>query len=367
MGNLVSNLPYKIIAVVQSNIRYLLDNPKQLAWCLFCYDRMHLAVRYSGTDTDNPKYIFLDNPETDWPGLSEKELNTLYEAWGVSVSNDIPNDQCFGVIPKKNMTLDEWVELKLNPGYEYNSLYRTRHDVVNNLFCVIGTGMNWNEDGFISDGRDGVDEAIFYGYSQAEKEVEPKIRNKIKKICNDRRVRYWFEILYNTAVEFNQLTGEQKSKLRHNIFYVDRTSMKDDHTFMLRHIRNAKNNVFEKPKNPFMETLERIAKASGKTVEEIEASLDKNDQAEECEQIKATKEGRFFYPISKNYSNIGRMPDNAHISYVKEAVRIAKIIVSGQAVTYGEKSGEVRPAHKEMVEVAQSILDKWESKVYATA
>lgn len=365
MGNLVSNLPYKIIAVVQANIRYLLDNPKQLAWCLFCYDRMHLAVRYSGTNTDNPKYIFLDNPEVDWPGLSEKELNLLYEAWSVSVSSHIPNDQCFGVIPKKNMTLDEWVELKLSSEYEYKSLYRSRHDVVSSLLCALGTGMNWNEDGFISEGRDGIDKVIFYGYSQAENEVEPKIRNKIKKICNDKRVRHWFEILYNTAVEFNQLTGDQKSKLHHNIFYVDRTSIKDDDMFMLRHIRNAKNGIFEKPKSPLADTLEEIAKFLGKTVEELENSV--SLKREESEQEKATREGRFFYPISKEYSKIANIPDNAHISYVKEAVRIAKIIVSGQAVTYGEKSGDVKPMDKETVGVAKKILDKWESKVYATA
>jgi len=363
MGNVVKNLPYKIIKVIQDNVRYLLEHPKQLAWCMLCYDRMHMAVRYSGIDTDNPKYIFIDNPETDWPGLSQKELDFIYEAWGFTVSNDIPRDKCLGAVPKKNMTLDEWVELQLDPEYEYASLYKNRHYVINRLFCVIGTGISWNEDGFISGGINGIDEVVFYGYSQAENEVEPRIRNKIKKICNDKRVRYWFDILYSTAVEFNQLTGSQKAKLIHNIFYIGAASIKNDHTFMLCHIRNAKNDIFEKPKNRFDDLIKSLAEASGKTTEEaaekIESIISDTKDTEDSDQQKAYDNGTFFYPISENYSNISKIPDNAHISYVREAVRIAKLIVSGKAVTYGNDPGSVEPANAEMIKVAQKVLDKW--------
>lgn len=361
MTTKLAELPYKIINVVQSNIRYLLKNPKQLSWCLFCYDLLHTAVRRTtGEYTNNPKYIFIDDPENDWPGLTPEELDFLYEAWGVTVSNDIPNDQCFGAIPKANMTLDEWIELKLNNEYEYKSLYNTKYDVINTLLCVNGTGMGWNKDGFISDGTDGVDEVFFYGYSQAEKDVDPKIRAKIKRICNTVKIKTWFDILYNTAVEFNQLTGSQKSKLRDEILYrKDRVNLDEDPSYFLKAVRNAKEGIFNRKKDSIDKLLEELKLVGNKYSEDLSKF-----KPYESEQSKFSKEGRFFYPFSKGYCNMDKMPDNAHPSYIKESMRISRLVIEGKAVTCGDKHNEISPANKSMIEVSKAVIAKWEPLGY---
>jgi len=356
MGVKVYDLPYKIIAVVQNNIRHLLDHPKQLSWCLMCYDLMHKAVRLTtGSHSGNPKYIFLDNPEKDWPGLTQYELDLLYEAWGVTVSNDIPLDYCGEVVPKPNMTLDEWIAIKTNPDYIYNSLYGNDIGyIVEYLLCVCGSGVTWNKDGYLSDGRDGIDNAIFYGYSQAENQVDPKIRRKIKKICNDRRIRLWFDDLYQTAVEYNQLSGKQKSKFRSHVLYNGEERYKT-RGLLLKAVRDAKQDIFPKP--CFSTELDRFDQIFAKYKGLPQSQVEKTEQ-----QI-AKEEGRFFYPFSKNYSNIGTLPDNAHSSYVKAAIKIARMVVSGKAVTYGEGS-KTRPATGEMISTSKKLIETWEPRGY---
>ncbi len=353
-----SKLPYKIIKVVQKNIDELIKKPKHLAWCLLMYDIAHSACRCSGYETDNPKYIFLDDPKNDWPTLSEEELDILYEAWGVGVSNGIPNDQCSGLIPKKNMTLDEWIDLETDPEYEYYSIFETKCKVVDHILIRIGTGMEWNKDGFISYGSDGVDEFIFCGYSQSENEVNPKIKEKIKSICADPKIKEWFDILYQTAVEFNQLTGSQKRKFRHSILYrLSVRSDSSDKMYVLNSVRNAKKDIFIREKDEIDKLTEALQSLNPNPKKEIEI------QKVETEQEIAIREERYFSSFSKLYSNIANIPDNAHPSYIKEAIRIARLIVSGKVVTSGEH-GKVRPADKEMISVSKKIIKKWEPKGY---
>lgn len=355
MKNEVHNLPYKIISVVQDNIRYLLENPKQLAWCLLCYDLMHLAVRKSTSIyTNNPKYIFTDNPEKDWPGLNENELDLLYEAWGVTVSNDIPRDRCGKLAPKPNMTLDEWVTLKSDPDYIYNSC-RNKNQIADCILCNAGSGMDWNKDGYIVEGHDGFDESIFYGYSQAENEVPLKIRRKIKRICNDRRIRLWFENLYQSAVEFNQLTNIQKNKVTTYLLLSRNRELFKRPGYLLKIIRDAKNNIFQEN---ILDELNKINKIFEKNRKEFEES-----PAPKSEKIIAMEEGRLLYPFSEKSSPIGNIPDNAHSSYIEAAIVIAKRVLSGNVVISGDGL-EVLPVTEEMKRISKNIIEKWEQRGY---
>jgi hypothetical protein len=182
-----------ILDIVVKNFDYFRDNPKHLAWAMMKWSLVHYASRiaYSACE-DNPKYSVLDAGELL---KSEEDSNLLYDAWGVSVSNDIefpdsarePNSE---KLTKPNKTLDEWIDIKTSPQYKYSSLYPDERSVIDTLLCVIGTGLGWNKDGFITEtGPSDVDENIFAGYSLAEPEIRKDIRAAINKFLNSKTLK----------------------------------------------------------------------------------------------------------------------------------------------------------------------------------
>lgn len=177
----------KILSIAVNNFGYLRDHPKQLAWVMMNYSLVHRVGRIAyDACWDNPKYPILDAGDQ----MSKEDGNLLYDAWGVTVSNDIAfpdpaREPLARKLCKPNKTLDEWIDIKTDPNYRYSSLYPNERKVIDFLLCTIGTGMNWNKDGFITHtGPSGVDEDIYAGYTLAEPDVPKKISAPINKILN---------------------------------------------------------------------------------------------------------------------------------------------------------------------------------------
>jgi hypothetical protein len=110
--------------------------------------------------------------------------------------------------------------------------------------------------------------------------------------------------------------------------------------------------------------MERISKISDNLNEKIkEAGEDAVDFNKLVSEYKLPFEkeksiGEVFYPFC-SYSNISKIPDNAHESYVKEAIRIAEFVLSGKPCVTDNRSHGLVPANKEMIEISKQIVKRF--------
>ena len=83
---------------------------------------------------------------------------------------------------KRDKTVDEWVELCTNPHYYNNGIRgRTRRRTLDSLFCSWGSGIVWNDQGFIND------ENGWWKYESSEelKEENEKIKKFIDEVLEE--------------------------------------------------------------------------------------------------------------------------------------------------------------------------------------
>jgi len=209
-----------VLGIVTENFDYFRENPTHLAWAMMNYSIINSASRRTFDDF----YINPKEPILELEGeLSEEDSNLLYDSWAVSVSN---NDEFSDSNPnllldgKKNKTLEDWIGLKTDRNYTYHDLYPDEYSVIDYLFCVIGTGMGWNEDGYITDvGPSGVDETIFSGYTRVESEVRMDLREKLLKYVNDESISEEVEILRKNAA-INASDNEAEKNYINNVWRV---------------------------------------------------------------------------------------------------------------------------------------------------
>lgn len=172
----------RILEVVINDWDYFKARPKHLAWAMMNFSLVHYAGRRIDSCSENPKDLVLNAGEK----LSEEDSNLLYDAWGVTVSNQREFPDANPELPldsKQNKTLDEWIELCTDRNYEFRSIFPDAHSVESHLICCYGTGMGWNKDGFITDtGPSDVDEAMFANYTRAEDEIRSDLKKQILKI-----------------------------------------------------------------------------------------------------------------------------------------------------------------------------------------
>lgn len=175
-------LTNRILEVVTNDWDYFKENPKHLAWAMMNFSLVHYAGRRIDSCSENPKDLVLNAGEK----LSEEDSDLLYDAWGVTVSNQREFPDANPELPlesKSNKTLDEWIELCTDRNYEFRSIFPDAHSVESHLICCYGTGMGWNKDGFITHtGPSDVDESIFANYTRAEDEIRSDLKKQILKI-----------------------------------------------------------------------------------------------------------------------------------------------------------------------------------------
>jgi len=282
----VGDLGSRILDVVVGNFDYFRERPSHLAWAMMNYELIHRV----GDDSPSPKDAILEVAE----GLSEQDGNLLYDAWNVTVSNGCEFPDANPNIPlesKRNRTMDEWTELFTNPLYRFKSLFPDEFAVKDNLLCTIRTGHNWNVDGFIANvGPSGVDNDLFAGYTRSEDSIDSGIRGKILEVRLDQRVREKADA-YSVAKRI--YSGED-----------------------------------------WLEAVNPKAKAEREKLEALLAKLPEDVRSElDIDKFRTNKttasepKERKHYPLSE-YSNLVRMPANAHQSYVTAGIEIASNIVA---------------------------------------
>ncbi len=100
---------------------------------------------------------------------NRQNIKIIKYAWKVIISethaskleNDIKTNEFFEKLEKpiydewdilywkKNKTLEDWVNFLSNKKHKNHSLYSTKQNIYNHLFCAMGNGYKWNSDGFL--------------------------------------------------------------------------------------------------------------------------------------------------------------------------------------------------------------------------
>lgn len=324
MAKSVEKIRDNIVDIIVENFDYFKKNPKHMAWAMMNFEIIQRVGRLKFNSCyDNPKYVVLDASEK----LSKKDGDVLYDAWGVTVSNDFyefpdtnPNSYLEN---KKNKILDEWIQLLTNKAYRYHKLYQNEWRVKDNLLCTIGTGDSWNSEGYIAPtGPSGIDETIYAGYSRCEKEIDEKIKTKILKQT------------FNP--EIGKEVQKYLKKVNRNMKSIYTTGESLERIRWKKELDKKLGEMDKKLINEFKESKKKIK--SKKTIKSIDKLIEdiqnKKDNAIEPFVIEKNKT---HYPLSE-YSNLVRMPKNAHESYVKAGIEIAKeILANPEEEKYSKK------------------------------
>ena len=294
----VVDLGARILDVVVVDFDYFRKRPPHLAWAMMNYELIHRISNYN----PNPKDAILKVVD----GLSTEDGNLLYDAWGVTISVGCEFPDTNPNIPiesKRNKTMNEWVKLFTNPLYRFKSLFPNEFAVKDYLLCTIGTGYSWNNDGFVTNvGSSGVDNNLFAGYTRSETSIDVKIREKILKVRLDPRVREKADLYLREA---------------HSV--AERIYSGEDWLEAL----NPRVKLAREKKEIFDKKLESLL---GKLPEDVLSKLEICNLQKKKTIVSEPKE-RKHYPLSE-YSNLVRMPANAHQSYVTTGIEIAREIVA---------------------------------------
>jgi hypothetical protein len=178
----IDHLRDRILGLVTDNFNYFREQPKELAWAMMNLSLVSHDLKYILIEAGEA----LDKKRKQPNKWGYKDSDLLYDAWRVTISNDAEfpdTDPALPLDSKPNKTLEEWVKLFTDRRYEYNDLFPNAFSVEDYLLCTIGTGYDWNSDGFIAKtGPSEVDEIIYAGYTRAEKEIRGDIRKEILRI-----------------------------------------------------------------------------------------------------------------------------------------------------------------------------------------
>jgi len=280
------DLAMDLLKLAVQRISYFEENPSHLAWVMMHYSGLLRIGRVLSEDWTNPKDAILDLKD-----ITQAQQDLIYDAWGVTVSNDPEfNDVALPLEGKPYKTMNEWLKLKLDPKYRYKSIYRDRISVYDHLLCSIGTGMKWVEkDGvsYIADvGPAGVNEALFAGYTRVGPKVAPEIRREVLNIADQYGISAYIQkMIANGKKAARGWKWEPKGK-----------------TCVLV--------------PPHQTTLKRLQRLIGR-------------EALQKAGLISPAGSTFgdYYPMSREYSNLMQMPKNAHPSYLHAGLRIAAEIL----------------------------------------
>lgn len=167
---------------------------------------------------DNPKYkIEMCDP------MNSEIGDLIYDAWGYHVidERESPNYDKFSRIVKEgspitdlekkeikiNKTFEEWVEVMTHPQKKYRST--SKRSVANTLLCVIGSGFDWDKEGFIIETASGADQdkAIYGDWKNAK--FSPEIEKEAFRIVDMIEVR---ETVNSSHKYLDDITKAEKLK-----------------------------------------------------------------------------------------------------------------------------------------------------------
>lgn len=293
MANPFTKAMKKILQLVIKHQKYLVVNPPQLAKLMEEYDTLHYASRHHPNekwhDWENLKYAVIDLKEV----VSPLYADLVYDAW----SSCIRNEESSGHLleDKPNKVMEDYLEMCLDPNYRYNSLYPNRQFVLDHYLCSYG--YIWSANGYLksrqSFGPSGHDLEQFKGSKTCPLPTE--IQKSISWMDNEDI------ILGKKLYEQARIASRNKeSKLSKTLDEMDKFFAKHDPKKYAADQKKKQQEIDEHPYNL----------------------------------------------ISKEYSAIWNIPDNAHESYKLAAREVCEGILS-------------RPKeHKENKTLAKQILKR---------
>jgi hypothetical protein len=265
----------KILQLVVKHQKYLVTNPTQLAWLMNEYNLLHYASRHHPNekwhDWENLKYAVLDLKEVVSPFYAD----LVYDAWASSLRNE--EDSLHPIEDKPQKTMDDYVAMCLDVNYRYHSLYPNRQYVLNHYLC--STGYVWSAQGYL------------------------KGRNTIGPCGND----------------LEQFKGSQDCTLPPEI--------QKSVTWLLNpEIILGKQNL--KDSEVLHQAKDKKLTITLKEIDKFLAQHDpkKHQDAQAKKQLAIDKHP--YNLISKDYSAIWSLPDNAHQSYKLAAIEVCQGILS---------------------------------------
>ena len=324
---------YNILEVVRDNKGYFMSRPKQLAYVMWQYDKLSNKANdeeYWG----NLKYPIIELEEE----LGKEYGEMVYDAWGASVSNNMEIQTYSKLECKENKTMEDYYKIKLDKNYRYKSIYPDKKSVDCHLLCTIGNGYEWNKAGYICEGTPSDNDATrFYNFQYTGKSIHKDIKKQIS-LLNDNDAIKEVEKSRQECIRaykkhsLNNEWAKQDKKIKELL--VD-TILKTNKKFSKKELLNMD-----------MEDLSDVI-LNNLSEEEQE----KRKEAKEQLRLEKLKASSVYYPISEGYSLMCTMPENAHESYIKAAMKIALQILSNP---------EERESSKE---VADAYVKKWRDNI----
>jgi hypothetical protein len=274
MSNPFTKAMTKILQLVVKHQNYLINNPPQLAKLMKEYDLLHYASRHHDNenlhDWENLKYAVIDLEEV----VSPFYASLVYDAWASIIRDEESSGH--PLEDKPNKTMDDYFKMCLDPKYRYHSLYPNRQFVLNHYLCGY---FLWNAQGYLKSRRD----------------VGP---------CEN---------------DLEQFKGSQTCKLPANIQKSLTWLTNKEINLCKKRYHQAQ--VKHRQENDKLET----------SLKEIEKFLKKADpkkyQTDQLKKQKAIDEHPYSL-ISKEYSAIYSIPDNAHPSFKAAAIEVCEGILT---------------------------------------
>ena len=292
---------------------YLEKNPKHLALLMKEYDELHYSSRYHDDenihDWNNLKYAVIDLEDV----VDPEYASMVYDAWASTrIDDDDGTPESWHPLERKtNKTMDEIVEMCLDPKYRYNSIFPNKKAVLSHYLCTLGSGLCWNKNGFIGEKSPSGESSEMFDF-------------------------YWEETLpFFLQEELTWLNDEEINKCK-----------------------QRKKKAISDEKKKREDEREKHKQEMEKAINEITDLLKGDDLAKFKEGMKNKAQERIeaeltapYYPIHEEYALICHIPENAHPSYVTAAIEVCNDILQG------EKESE------ENKKVATKLLKKLQKRV----
>lgn len=277
----------EILSFLIKNKDFCYKNPKQLALLMKEYSNLFKSSQYHCNKkehlNENPKYAILNLEGS----INKIYMEFIYDAWCASSFLEEKTDH---ILDKKiNKTIDDFIEMYLDPSYKYYGLFNDRKTILNHLLCSIGNGYDWS-CGHLNDANlpYGTSPIVFYGF------LEEIISNEILSIC------HW---------KSNEEVKECQNKM-----IQEKLKRKTEESVLSKNMKL----VLKKYSNP--ETYKS--------------------------QFSRNEDNVFVFNEISNYSKISTMPKNVEHSYLKACYEICELILSNNKESINNKEQALKIKRK---------------------
>lgn len=338
------------------------ENKPQLAKLGYMFEKLWYSGRVAyGTEgkvkkgydcEDNPKYI-LEDIEYN----SDKNESIIYDAWGMHVSMDViplSYDVFKSLIlegkglsdfekqhRKPHKTFDEWVEVLTDKNYRYNSIFPDRISVANFLLCTIGTGYSYDKESgtIIKTASGSGEDQDGYGDWENAKFI-PEIQVFVDSVLNYTKTKIAVEATYDFIKDIKDKEDAKKLEMEKKHGSIN--------NIILNRINKALKDV---GKEPITEENELF-----NTYSDLMMNSLLNGTVFSTEDVKPKK--REWYPIC-NYSNIMKLDENTHPSYIKMSLEICEDHINNKPEIKEDWNDYQKEQRNEAIEFSEKFVERW--------